>query len=160
MIVALLGLAAIWPAAAMASPLLGGYGGPGQGSQAILGSALFNGGGPGGGSGAAPSAATSGGAPLAAPSGASGSTRAAAPAGSRARHRSASPGRTSRQAPAAANVAEAYAALERGASRPSAFLGLSGDDLLYILLGLAALAFTGMATSRIARGGGPGEPAG
>jgi hypothetical protein len=104
--------------------------------------------------------AMSGGSPFVAPSGESGSTRAAAPAGSRARHRSASPGRTSRQAPAAANVAEAYAALERGASRPSAFLGLSGDDLLYILLGLAALAFTGMATSRIARGGGPGEPAG
>jgi hypothetical protein len=160
-IVALLGLAGIWPAATLASPLLSGYGGPGQGNQAILGSALLNGGGRGGGSGAAPTAATSGGAQLAAPSGASGPTRAAAPTGSRVRHRSASPGRTSRQASAAtASAAEAYAALERGAARPSAFLGLSGDDLLYILLGLGVLAFTGIVTSRVARGGGAGEHAG
>ena len=31
------------PASALASPLLSGYGGPGQGSQVILGSALVNG---------------------------------------------------------------------------------------------------------------------
>jgi hypothetical protein len=36
------------PAFASASPLLGGYGGPGEGNQAILGSALIGGAGGGG----------------------------------------------------------------------------------------------------------------
>ena len=39
------------PAAAPASPLLSGYGGPGQGSQVILGSSLVNGSAEGGGGG-------------------------------------------------------------------------------------------------------------
>jgi hypothetical protein len=43
---------------ALASPLLSGYGGPGQGSQAILGSALLNGPRGGGGSGAGPEGAS------------------------------------------------------------------------------------------------------
>jgi hypothetical protein len=164
-IVALLGLAGIWPAAASANPLLSGYGGPGQGNQAILGSALLNGPGRGGGSGGPPAAATSGGsqgAQLSVPGGTSGSTHAAAPAGSSAkRHSATSPAGSSRQAPTVAgSAAGVYAALERGAARPSAFLGLSGDDLLYILLGLGVLAFTGVATSRFARRGGAGEHAG
>ena len=43
--------AAVAPASAPASPLLSGYGGPGQGTQAILGSTLLNG--PSGGGGGA-----------------------------------------------------------------------------------------------------------
>ena len=36
-------ISAVMPSSASAaSPLLGGYGGPGQGNQAILGSALLN----------------------------------------------------------------------------------------------------------------------
>jgi len=163
-IVALLGLAGIWPAAASANPLLSGYGGPGQGNQAILGSALLNGGGRGGGSGAPPSAATSGGSQgvqLGVPGAAGGSAHAAAPSGSRARRHSAtSPAGASRQAPALGDPAGVYAALERGAARPSAFMGLSGDDLVYILLGLGVLAFTGVATSRVARRGRASEHAG
>ena len=42
--------------AALASSLLSGYGGPGQGNQALLGSAMLNGGGGGGSTGAAASA--------------------------------------------------------------------------------------------------------
>jgi hypothetical protein len=34
-------------------------------------------------------------------------------------------------------------------------LGLSGDDLLYVLLALVALAFTGALTRRLARTDGP-----
>src|SRR5438874_7144215 len=45
---AVVAIGTCWPLPAHASPLLSGYGGPGQGSQAILGSTLF--GGPGGGS--------------------------------------------------------------------------------------------------------------
>jgi hypothetical protein len=48
----LVAMTAALPVSALASPLLSGYGGPGQGNQAILGSALLNGpnGGRGGGS--------------------------------------------------------------------------------------------------------------
>src|ERR1700690_4279436 len=49
-IVALLSMLALVPAAALAGPLLSGYGGPGQGNQAILGAGLGGGrGGDGGG---------------------------------------------------------------------------------------------------------------
>ena len=49
--IALVALSAAMPVAASASSLLSGYGGPGQGNQAILGSALLGGGSSGGSSG-------------------------------------------------------------------------------------------------------------
>ena len=53
--------AASWlPAVAHANPLLSGYGGPGQGNQAILGATLLNGSGGGGSSGAAAAASSRG----------------------------------------------------------------------------------------------------
>src|SRR5271170_1066634 len=42
-IIALLTASALVPAAALAGPLLSGYGGPGQGNQAILGAGLVGG---------------------------------------------------------------------------------------------------------------------
>src|SRR5271163_4080247 len=44
-IASLMTLSAAFPVAAWAGPLLSGYGGPGQGSQAIIGGGLVNGGG-------------------------------------------------------------------------------------------------------------------
>src|SRR6266550_8716644 len=56
----LLTAAACMPATAHANPLLSGYGGPGQGNQAILGATLLKGSGGGGSSGAVAAATSSG----------------------------------------------------------------------------------------------------
>src|SRR5438067_9571202 len=53
-------VAACLAASAQANPLLSGYGGPGQGNQAILGATLLKGGGGGGGSGTLAAATSSG----------------------------------------------------------------------------------------------------
>jgi hypothetical protein len=154
-------LACASPVAARASTLLSGYGGPGQGNQSMLGSALLNG--PGGG-------ATGGGS-----AGASGSTSSssgeATPASSRVakspatgssngergvsanakrRARGATPGDA--KAGAATSVAEEYAAAERGARAPStATFGLSGAELTLIALVLGTLAIVSVITRRLAR---------
>jgi hypothetical protein len=73
-----LALAAAMPAAAVASSLLSGYGGPGQGNQAILGAALVNGPRGGGGSGSSSGSTTSGTSGAAAPTGSSTSGSGAA----------------------------------------------------------------------------------
>lgn len=142
-IVLLAALAAAAPAVAQANPLLSGYGGPGVGNQAILGSALLNGGGSAGG-GSGPAGQGSG--PASAPT-----IAANEPAGGRVA------GRTPRGAAApggGANVSgvasSAYPASERGAPAPaSGTLGLSGQDILFILLALLVLAFTGVLTRRL-----------
>jgi hypothetical protein len=150
------------PVAAQASSLLSGYGGPGQGSQAILGSALLNGPKGGGGSGGAGSAAASG---------AEGSTRLpAAPAtqgSSSGSHPSAPAGKgtsgahggTSRAAgtdgrEAARTIAAAqrsfYPAAERVPSGDgSGALGLTGADLIYIILAVGVLVSLGVLTRRV-----------
>jgi hypothetical protein len=140
------------PVTADASPLLSGYGGPGQGSQMILGSSLL--GGPGGGSGGPATAA--GAASTAASNGGLGSAPAGSTSGSSVsvvhtahgaviRQRSSSSG-----APAgtSAGASGSSAALARQAAPPA--LGVSQDDLLYILLALATLAFAGVLTRRFA----------
>src|SRR5438876_10100556 len=71
---AALALLALAPAAANAGPLLSGYGGPGQGNQAILGSTLL--GGPGGGSSGAGAGSGSGAPAIVPSSGAATPTRA------------------------------------------------------------------------------------
>jgi hypothetical protein len=145
---------------ALASPLLSGYGGPGQGSQAILGSALLNGPRGGGGSGAGPEGASG-----SSTSSSSAATNIGAPAGGA---RVASPGSPARvypghhkQAAGAAGQASGgpsspYLVAERSgtgqrADAASETLGLSGADLLYVLLVLCVLALTAVLTRRLTR---------
>jgi hypothetical protein len=146
-------IAALTVPAASASPLLSGYGGPGQGNQVILGSALLNGRSGGGGPGGSSGGGTSGGEDLAVPtsqssaaepsrrkpaSGASGEARAKRP------HAPA----TRATQDASRSAAAAYVALERErGSRP--VLGFSGSDLLYVVLGLGVLILTGVLTRRL-----------
>jgi hypothetical protein len=138
-----LGIAALAPAAAGANPLLTGYGGPGQGNQAILGSALLNG--SAGGSG--------GGSSIAAEPAAGASQSAAAPvAGAPTRKRrdaSSKPGNASKSSSHAYRPsARASTLAVQEASQP---LGLSGTDLLDLFLVSGGLVLTGAITRRMAR---------
>jgi len=151
--------------AAKGGPLLSGYGGPGEGEQAILGSSLL-GGPPGGGSDAGAGAGES----LAAGAGsggASGATVATGGSGSGAgsrepSSRAGSPGSGSRHGRGGAHMgvedskkrperasAPTEGLADSAASQP---LGLSNEDLVYIAIALAALALTGGLTLRLVRG--------
>jgi hypothetical protein len=158
---------------ALAGPLLGGYGGPGEGNQAILGSALLGGAGSGGSSGSSGgSSGSAGSSPNttvgagtqtgrsqadAAPPGSSGHGSTAGEVGRRsaggASHSPSGSGKAS------GGVARAYPVLsgDRVASSPSASetLGLSGADLAYVLLALCVLVGTGVLTRRLAQAAGP-----
>lgn len=139
------------PVSANANPLLSGYGGPGQGSQAILGSQLLGGGGGGGnGSSAGSQAAPAQAASLALPV-TSSEQRGKGGAHPRAslRH-TAGLGRGSTRHPEELAL---YRAAERGGAPSAPALGLSGADLLFIGLAFAGLAFMGLFTRRLARGG-------
>jgi hypothetical protein len=152
-------LSAASPTAAPASSLLSGYGDPGQGNQAILGSALLNGSGnAGGGSAGTSGSPTDVTAPLERGTGApSGSGRpSGAPSGSNAPARRTARGPSKEAAGAiggASGLASgAYPASEAvGAAQTSGTLGLSGEDLLYVVLVLAALTFMGVLTKRLTR---------
>jgi hypothetical protein len=152
------------PVAAPASPLLSGYGGPGQGNQAILGSALLNGsrgggggaagGGGGGGLAASASAPVTGSAASAATRG-----RPERPPKRVSANRQANPAQGSPAA--AAPAASLYPASERGAAAGhGGALGLSGSDVLYIILALGTLAFAAVLTRRLARGSAAGDRSG
>jgi len=155
-----LSLSAALPAAAPAGSLLSGYGGPGQGSQEIIGAGLVNGGsrgggGSGGGGSSGGSAAAVGSATAAAAGVATGTTPAA-PAPVRSRSAKRAPRVTGRARPikgqvgpvaaggkataAALSPAAAVQAVPGGSSA----LGLSSASLLYIALALAALVLTGV----------------
>jgi hypothetical protein len=159
----LMALSAAGPAAAPANPLLSGYGGPGQGSQAILGSALLNGpgSGRGGGSGnassstpAASGSQTTGANP--APAATTQGRRASSGGSPRAGTEGGERGAVGQSSP---SVSVAYPASERGAAAlQSGALGLSGEDLLFIILALFALAFTGGLTRRLTRTTAAGRP--
>jgi hypothetical protein len=149
-IIALLAaLAAAAPASAPANPLLSGYGGPGQGSQAILGATLLNGPSSGGGSTGTTGSSTGAGAtgiPDGHAGGHSSSTNAA-------RHVSTAGGTRANSA-----ATEAYGAAPRqysggavssAALRGSGSLGLSNTDVVYIILALGALGFTGVLIRRL-----------
>jgi len=122
---------------ASAGSLLGGYGGPGEGDQAILGSALLGGGGGAAGgfsgpTGSSPSSAA--GAGVQAGGGASGSR--------------------GKSGEASGGAARAYPTISRGETSQAVAeetLGLSGDDLPLILLALGALAFTAVLTRQLTR---------
>jgi hypothetical protein len=142
-------------AASASSTLLSGYGGPGAGNQAILGSTLVGGSGKGAGGGGSPSATSASPASIALPQG--------APAGSSPRRSHANVPRTAKptgagNASSAASRASktpspAYtptsASADRGGGGRS--LGLSGEDVLYIVLAFSALALTAAITGRFAR---------
>jgi hypothetical protein len=163
-----LAVTGLFSAAADAGSLLSGYGGPGQGNQAILGSALINGPSGKGGSGSGPGstaaqlAAASGSLAASSTSAGSASTEAQ-PAShsskpnvgaSRPTHSSAA-GKNHRAeaGKASGNTSGTYthsSELTR-AKGGSQVLGLSGADLGYILLALGILAFTGVLTRKLAR---------
>jgi len=152
-------LACLGAGPALAGTLLSGYGGPGEGNQAILGAGLVNlpsGGGPGGAAGAngAPSgeslAQASSGSSTAAPGGQGTSVK------SRGR-RTGRPSRTSGSGPGgyrAAHTPSGAAEPVSGASAGSQPLGLSGSDMLFIVLALAALLITGLLTRQLTHGAG------
>ena len=147
------GALAYAPAGANAGSLLSGYGGPGQGSQALLGSTLIGGGGSSGGSGGG-----SGG-----PSG-----QVSLEASSSTTHRSAGGGGSARRSgarPAGRPAAAGGEGLGRTAlagfhetGAGSSTLGLTGIDLVYIIAVLAGLALVAVLTRGAARGARPGAP--
>jgi hypothetical protein len=144
------------PATASAGSLLSGYGGPGQGSQSILGTALLG----------APSGGASGGGGSAGGQGTSTSTTStsAVPTGvggaktpvhtSRSTRRSGSSPGTAGKSSGKPSLGDtgAYAQTSSQASvGGSPTLGLSGADIRDVLLALAALAMTGALTVQLAR---------
>jgi hypothetical protein len=145
-------LCAAVPISAQASTLLSGYGGPGQGNQAILGSTLLKGPrGGGGGSSGTGEGSQGGGAASLATSGSSGANGSST--GAKRGH--AAPGKGARGGVIAESrvpIRSAYPAVERSADTSDATaLGLSGADFMYLALALAALAFVGVLTRWITR---------
>jgi hypothetical protein len=164
-------LAAAAPAA-HANSLLSGYGGPGEGNQAIIGSTLINppsGGGGGGGGGEGAGVAAGGEASAGAPSGSAGSIAGSAGGVAHARGGVAgSAGGSTGSTGGAAGSAHAGRGSSHGGAGETTLatrdlatrgpvetetLGLSGHDLVYIILTLALLALTGILTGRLAHGG-------
>jgi hypothetical protein len=171
------GATAALPAPALASPLLSGYGGPGQGNQAILGSALVNGprgGGGGGGAGGGSGSSGAGGESSTAPTGGESESRSSTappvgkggfsqgrPGGSPARGSGARRvgGRsvTGKHAPGGSTAVSAsadsfYPAAERvPAGAQAGTLGLSGEDALLIALAVGSLALIAGLTRRLTR---------
>jgi hypothetical protein len=142
-------LSATAPVSASANSLLSGYGGPGQGNQAILGSALLNGPGAGGGSAeSSPVSSTTIGTATANPL-----ESGPAQAPLRAGHGDSSHV-TGATAQASAGSSGTYPISEQSEAARSVSdgraLGLSGEHLLYILLALGVLVFTGVLTKRMA----------
>jgi hypothetical protein len=136
--------------AAQASPLLSGYGGPGQGNQVILGSTLI--GGPGGGSttGGPPSAnANASESNAALPASASGPGSPQTGSGG-SHHRATATGSLQVGASSLAGQLynRSYRPLERTAGSSGPF-GLSAAEIAYIVAAVAALAFTGVLTRRL-----------
>lgn len=170
------------PASASASPLLSGYGGPGQGTQAILGASLVNG--PGGGGGSPGGGGSHGGPTASAPAGTAASTSAGSTAGQAPAGDSSAPGASSGsrasatghrtasrrgRAGAAAGVGEARASVlpagaypvsERSVAQPSGALGLSTTGLVEALLVLCALAAMVVAMRRLGAAGSPARARG
>lgn len=150
-------LAAVWlclqaASASASSTLLSGYGGPGQGNQAILGSTLIGGGGKGAGGGASGSSSSP--SSIALVQTGAGSSRPPA-------HRGAGPGHAkgSGTGDASKSAPRAYTPATVSSDRTGGgrTLGLTGDDVLYILLAFGALVLTALLTSRLAgRVGGAG----
>lgn len=145
------------PAVAAGGPLLSGYGGPGEGSQQILGSALLGGpAGSGSGTGGAGGggAAASGGESLGSKSSATGGAGAGASSPRRVPGAAARRGRGSsaagRSLTGAAEAPGSSAATSLTGAAGSDTLGLSSEDVTYILIAIGALVLTGALTRRLA----------
>jgi hypothetical protein len=138
------------PASAPASSILSGYGGPGQGTQSILGSALLNGPSSGGGpQGGVATAATSAGQ---ASSGATGGSSSASGSPTHARKgTSRSARQTSPSHQPSAQRPVSRLAISRASAGGSGVLGLSNTAFLVVLLALGALVFTGLLTRGLAK---------
>ncbi len=145
------------PASALASStLLSGYGGPGQGNQAIIGSTLVGGGssgggGSGGGSGSSGSSAAS--SSIALPTQATApAPKKAAPSGRRSAPKRRHPTEVSGSKHASKTGSPTY---QRTAATVQASggktLGLTGADVLYMVLAACVLALTAVITGRVAR---------
>lgn len=150
------------PAYARANPLLSGYGGPGQGSQALLGSTLVGprgGNGGSGGNGAAPAqsieqTASGSTAPRSAVAQAS-ATPGHTPASTRRKRSSrtgAGSGVKGDGAPASGAALTPKVALARKSSVHTDAAGLSGGDLALVVIAIGVIFATGALTARIARG--------
>jgi hypothetical protein len=159
----LVGLSAALAPAAQASPLLSGYGGPGQGSQAILGSALLNGPRSGGGVGTGGGSRGANGPSTVAvgrvTSSGSGVTTDDAtrpPAGGR--HRAPRNGEREGEREKAALASSFYPASEElPAGQHSTALGLSSEDVVLMILAACAVVLTGVLVRRLTR---PSRPDG
>jgi hypothetical protein len=142
----------------MASSVLSGYGGPGQGNQVILGAALLNGprGGSGGGSGGgSSSSSTSPNLDASTARTTEGSTQASSHAPTGAGHpagpTAGSKGRTDvNSSNRSIGRLGSYTLAQRTEAADSGF-GLSGADVVYAVLALAALVLAGVLTRRLAR---------
>jgi hypothetical protein len=162
-VVLLLGSLAAAPNSASAGTLLSGYGGPGQGSQAILGLTLL--GGPANGGGGAAGGGQAGASGLGAATAAGqggGATGSAAHRRGTGRH---GKGSQPLGAGASGGSRSAYqpyvpTGATRLSSAGSGILGLSGSDLLLVLLALAGLLFAGALTRGLAQGDGTRRHAG
>lgn len=144
------------PALARANPLLSGYGGPGQGSQALLGATLTGPRGAGGGGGSGDEATSA--SAIEAPAARIGASQTqGTPSGSK--HASTRARRSQRghgSAPAGAGSSGASGPVQtglvpaRGVHADTA--GVSSGDLALILLGIGVVAATGILMARLARG--------
>ena len=167
-------LVAVAPASAYANSLLSGYGGPGAGNQAILGSALIGGGGSAGGGGSSGSSGSTGSTGSTSGAGAAGDGETTSggasgqgleagakqgAAGKRAGGRQAAGGAVGSgrgHGKASGGAAGAYPVrplddVSNPTSAGSGALGFAAADFGYLLLVLAVLGATGLVTRRLAR---------
>jgi hypothetical protein len=157
------------------SPLLSGYGGPGAGEQAVIGSTLIGGSGGGGATGGSSGSGGSGGANLSGSAGVStSSTGGASPTGSGSAggsgvgaanagtgsHGTTAKGGATLRAPqrgrstgAAGGSASAYvyATSQGSVASASALTGISGSDVLLLVGILATLGLVAVLTLRLSR---------
>ena len=148
-------LGAVAPAASASSTLLSGYGGPGQGNQAVLGSTLIGGRGGGGGGNAGAASGGEAASPQsvsieASPAPATGSrpTRAGGNGSGTTAHQGKAPRSAGAVSPGAVRALPALTATS--SSAPA--LGLSGSDVAYVVLALVVLALTALVTVLLTRG--------
>ncbi len=160
------------PVALAGSPLLSGYGGPGAGEQAILGSTLVGGSGGGSGSGGSSGGSTGGGqdgggtaSSTGATGGSSAASTGAGQSGTTESRTGEAPTRRGRRRqggtaagrPGPARVGRAgvnayvYPTTLHAASYSSPVLGISGGDLLALVVTIATLALLWVLTIRMGR---------
>jgi hypothetical protein len=148
----LLIISVVSPATASAGSLLSGYGGPGAGSQAIIGSTLVNNP-PSGGSGAGAGASPSTGSLQSAPTSTRTATTGSSPHGATGKRAHGNQGApvSSNTSPVGPQPRQTALIAPQAKVESSPALGISVADLLYIALALGALVLTGVFTAKLAR---------